>query len=75
MMFFYALSDFDHRKAYSPDGIPLVFLKNCASAIAHCLVKLFNYVYTISNFFAESLSTLNLFLRRVTALFLHITNL
>ena len=38
---FHALSGFDSRKAYDPDGVPPAVLKNCASERAPCLVKLF----------------------------------
>ena len=37
---FQVLSSLDSRKAYSPDGVPPVVLKNCASKLTHCLVKL-----------------------------------
>ena len=36
-----ALTELNTRKAYGPDGIPPVVLKNCASELAPCLVKLF----------------------------------
>ncbi len=38
---FYALSGLNPRKAYVPDGVPPVVLKNCTSVLTPCLVKLF----------------------------------
>ena len=39
---FYALSSLDYRlQSYSQDGVSPVVLKNCASELAPCLVKLF----------------------------------
>ena len=37
----HVLASLDSRKAYSPDGVPTVVIKNCTSELAHCLVKLF----------------------------------
>ena len=38
---FQSLSGLYSRKAYGPDEVPPVVLENCASELAHCLVKLF----------------------------------
>ena len=38
---FKALSGLDSRKVYGQDGVPPFVLKNCASELAHSLVKLF----------------------------------
>ena len=38
---FHSLSGLDSWKAYGPDGVPLVVLKNCAFELAPWLVKLF----------------------------------
>ncbi len=37
---FYALSGLNPRKAYGPDGVPPIVLKNCASVLTPCLVQL-----------------------------------
>ena len=47
---FYALSGLDSRKAYGPDGVPPIVLKNCASVLAPCLVKLFHLCLSTSTF-------------------------
>ena len=47
---FYALSGLDSRKAYGPDGVPPIVLKNCASVLAPCLVKLFRLCLSTSTF-------------------------
>ncbi len=47
---FYALSGLDSRKAYGPDGVPLIVLKNCALVLAPCLVKLFHLCLSTSTF-------------------------
>ena len=47
---FHALSGLDTRKAYGPDGIPPIVLKNCASVLAPCLVKLFRLCLSTSTF-------------------------
>ena len=47
---FHALSGLDFRKAYGPDGIPPIVLKNCASVLAPCLVKLFRLCLSTSTF-------------------------
>ena len=39
---FYAFSGLDSQKAYGSDGVLPIVLKNCASEIAWCLVKLFH---------------------------------
>ncbi len=51
--FFYALSRIDSRKAYGPDGVPLIILQNCASVLAPCLLKLF-YLYLSTSTFPSS---------------------
>ncbi len=38
------------RKAYGPDGVPPIVLKNCASVLTPCLVKLFRLCLSISTF-------------------------
>ena len=59
----YALSGLDFWKAYGPDGIPPIVLKNCASDLAPCLaVSLF-----LPILLAGSLFTFNLSSKRVTA--------
>ncbi len=40
----------DSRKAYSPNGVPPIVLKNCASVLAPCLVKLFHLCLSTSTF-------------------------
>ncbi len=40
---FYGLSGLNPQRAYGPDGVPLV-LKNCASVLMPCLVKLFRLI-------------------------------
>ena len=73
---FYALSGLDSRKAYGPDGVPPIVLKNCASVLAPCLVKFSVSVFLHPPFLlAGSLLTSNLFLRRVTALIPQTTDL
>ena len=47
---FHALSGLDPRKAYGPDGIPPIVLKNCAHVLAPCLVKLFRLCLSTSTF-------------------------
>ena len=47
---FFALSGLDPRKAYGPDGVPPIVLKNCASVLAPCLVKLFRLCLSTSTF-------------------------
>ncbi|MPC37546.1 Procollagen-lysine,2-oxoglutarate 5-dioxygenase 1 [Portunus trituberculatus] len=39
--FFHALAGLNLRKAYGPDGVRLIVLKNCAFMLAPCLAKLF----------------------------------
>ena len=46
---FHALSGLDSWKAYGPNGIPVIF-KNCASELAHCLVKLFRLWLSTSTY-------------------------
>ncbi len=38
------------RKAYGPDGVPPIVLKNCASVLTPCLVKLFRLCLSTSTF-------------------------
>ncbi len=47
---FYALSGLNPRKAYGPDGVPPVVLKNCASLLTPCLVKLCRLCLSTSTF-------------------------
>ncbi len=47
---FYALSGLNPRKAYGTDGVPPIVLKNCASVLTPCLVKLFRLCLSTSTF-------------------------
>ena len=47
---FHTLSGLNTRKAYGPDGIPPIVLKNCASVLAPCLTKLFRLCLSTSTF-------------------------
>ena len=47
---FFALSGLNPRKAYGPDGVPPIVLKNCASVLTPCLVKLFRLCLSTSTF-------------------------
>ncbi len=47
---FYALSGLSPQKAYGPDGVLLIVLKNCASVLTPCLVKLFCLCLSTSTF-------------------------
>ncbi len=47
---FYALSGLNPRKAYGPDAIPPIVLKNCASVLSPSLVKLFRLCLSTSIF-------------------------
>ena len=47
---FSALSGLDSRKAYGPDGVPPVVLKNCASVLTPCLGKLFRLCLSTCTF-------------------------
>ncbi len=47
---FYALSGLNPQKAYGPDGVPPIVLKNCASVLTPCLVKLFRLCLSIFTF-------------------------
>ena len=38
---FHAFAGLNPRKAYGPDGVPPIVLRNCASVLAPCLDKLF----------------------------------
>ena len=46
----HTLSGLNSRKAYGPDGVPPIVLKNCASVLAPCLVKLFQLCLSTSTF-------------------------
>ncbi len=46
----YALSGLNPQKAYGPDGAPPIVLKNCASVLTPCLVKLFRLYLSTSTF-------------------------
>ena len=50
IMSFSMPSGLDSRKAYGPDGVPLVVLKNCVSELAPCLVKLFRLCLSTSTY-------------------------
>ena len=45
---FHALTGLNPRKAYGPDGVPPIVLRNCASMLAPCLVKLFQLCLSTS---------------------------
>ena len=63
----HALAAFNPRRAYGPDGVPPIVLKNCASVLLLCLVKLFP-VYQLSPIlFAGSMPTYNMFQKKMTA--------
>ncbi len=47
---FYALSGLNLQKAYGPDGVPPIVLKNCTSVLAPSLVKLFRLYLSTSTF-------------------------
>ncbi len=47
---FYAFSGLNPQKAYGPDTVPPIVLKNCASVLTPCLVKLFRLCPSISIF-------------------------
>ncbi len=47
---FYALSSLNPQKAYGPDGVPPIVLKNCASVLTLCLVKLFRLCLSTCTF-------------------------
>ena len=47
---FHALSGLNPQKAYGPDGVPPIVLKNCASVLTPCLVKLFRLCLSTSTF-------------------------
>ena len=50
MMFFIPFAGLNLRKAYGPDGVPPIVLKNCASELTPCLVKLFRLCLSKSIF-------------------------
>ncbi len=47
---FYDLSGLSPQKAYGPDGVPPIILKNCASVLTISLVKLFRLCLSTSTF-------------------------
>ncbi len=47
---FYALSGLNSKKAYGPDEVPPIVLKNCGFMLTHCLVKLFRLCLSTSIF-------------------------
>ena len=47
---FHALAGLNPRKAYGPDGVPPIVLRNCASVLAPCLVRLFQLCLSTSTF-------------------------
>ncbi len=47
---FYTLSGLNPRKAYEPDGVPPIVLKNCSSVLSPCLVSLFRLCLSKSIF-------------------------
>ena len=47
---FHALAGLNPRKAYGPDEVPPIVLRNCASVLAPCLVKLFQLCLSTSTF-------------------------
>ncbi len=47
---FCALSGLNPQKAYGHDGVPPIVLKNCASVLTPCLVKLFSLCLSTSTF-------------------------
>ena len=44
------LAGLNTRKAYGPDGVPLIVLRNCASVLVPCLVILFQLCLSTSTF-------------------------
>ena len=47
---FHALAGLNHRMACGPDGVHPIVLRNCASVLAPCLVKLFELSLSTSTF-------------------------
>ncbi len=47
---FYVLSGLNPQKVFGPDGVPPIVLKNCASVLTPCLVKLFRLCLSTSTF-------------------------
>ncbi len=47
---FYALFGLNPQKAYEPDGVPPIILKNCAFVLKPCLVQLFGLCLSTSTF-------------------------
>ena len=48
--FFHTLAGLNTRQAYGPVGVPPIVLRNCASVLAPCLVKLFELCLFTSTF-------------------------
>ena len=70
---FHALAGLNPRKAYIPNEIPPIALRNGAPVLALCLVKLFQLSLLLPFLLAGGLSTFCLFLKRVTVLILQTT--
>ena len=47
---FHALTGLNPRKAYGLEGVPSIALRNCATVLAPCLVKLFQLCPSTSTF-------------------------
>ena len=47
---FHTLSELNPQRAYGPDGVPPIVLKNCASVLPPCLIKLFRLCLSSSTF-------------------------
>ena len=64
-----ALADLNPRKAYGPDGVPSIVLKNCASVLAPCLVRFFSVsAYQLPPILLAGIMPIyNLFQKKVTA--------
>ena len=68
MIFFHVFCVLNPWKAYGPNGISPIVLKNCFSVHAPCLVRRFVFAYEFPPFpLPGSMLTYNLFLRRMTA--------
>ena len=60
---FHAPAGLNPRKAYGPDGVPPIVLRNCAFVLAPCLVKLYQLYLYLPFLLAGSLPTFSLFLK------------
>lgn len=71
---FHALSGLDIRRAYGPNGLHPIILKNCASVLTSYLVKFFSFLpfkcHCLSSFPIQSVLMNSLCLRAFTALIL-----